>query len=104
MKSPSVPMQRGIVTEAAILQAGVELARGGLHQLKGRTLGKKLRIAHTLINYHFGGMAEFKAKVIATAIQVNDTKVIARLVMDDHPSVKHLTRDQRRQYLAAIGR
>lgn len=84
-------MKRGDDTREAILQAGLDMARaGGLAFVTARGVAAAVGRAHTGIRYYFPGEGALREAVARAAIERDDVRIIARLILDGHHSVAKL--------------
>lgn len=96
-------MKRGDETKRAILNAGLALARdGGLPAVTLRAVGEAIGRAHTGVAYYFGDQDGLRSAVADYAISIRDARIIARLILDKHPSCATMTRHERLSYLSAV--
>lgn len=94
-------MKRGDDTRERILDKALELARsGGMAAVSARAVSEAIGRAHTGIRYYFPGEGALRKAVIETAIERNDAVIIARLILDRHPSVDRFSRDERARFLS----
>lgn len=89
----------GDATKARIINAGIALARDGLHHATGRRIARVAYVDHSAIHYHFGDNAALLNAVAVEAIRRGDAIVIARLILDRHQSVDQMTVQDRQSWL-----
>lgn len=91
-------------TRELILCAGLDMAReGGLASVSARAVATAIGRAHTGIRYWFPGEGALRAAVAVAALERRDVRVVARLILDRHPSVAGLTAGDRARYLIEAG-
>jgi DNA-binding transcriptional regulator YbjK len=92
-----------VTTKNDILKAAIRVVRkGGMGAIRTRAVADEANVDHASIFYHFETLDHLRACVITKAIKDNDKRIIARLILDKHACIKHLTADQRAAYLAAL--
>lgn len=79
--------ERGDKTRAAIVEAGLVLAADGLQHVTGRAVARRCGITHPNVRYYFASPQALLDAVAGLAVERGDTKVIARLKLDNHPAV-----------------
>ena len=96
-------MKRGEETRRQILDAALTVARDqGLHAVTLRGVGDDIGRAHGGVSYYFTSQEGLREAVAALAIERRDARIIARLILDRHPSVVTMTRHERLSYLSTL--
>jgi DNA-binding transcriptional regulator YbjK len=94
-------MKRGDLSREQIITAGLKMAGAhGLDAVTGRRVANALNRAHTGVRYYFEAPNSLRQAVISAAIERDDVMVIARLILDQHDAVAHLSREDRTRYLS----
>jgi AcrR family transcriptional regulator len=89
-------------TRQRILDVGLGIARDdGLKAITARAIGSHVHISHTAVLYYFNGIEALRDAVAEHAIENKDARVIARLILDEHPRVTGFTSGERAEWLRA---
>lgn len=89
----------GSNTKSAIMNEALKVARDGLSAVTLRGVAARVGLDHAGIVHHFGNLDEFRQAVAAEAVARDDVKVIARLIMDKHPTIADWPGTKRVKYL-----
>lgn len=68
-----------------------------------RQIAKKCGISHGGILYHFGSIDQLKHEAATLAVQTENSRVIAQLILTRHPSIAEMDEGTRRAHLIAAG-
>ena len=77
-------------TRAAILAAGLGLARSGLHMVTARRVAPLAGLHASNVIYYFKGNEALLDAVAAEAVVRGDVQIMARLIIEKHPAVASL--------------
>lgn len=95
-------MTKAEATRSAILAAGVQCARDGLHTVTARRVAALAGVHHSNVTYYFKGNAALLDAVAAEAVARGDVLVIARLIIDRHPAVRDMPGVERDRCMLAV--
>ena len=88
--------------KAAIIQAGIDLwHEGGEASVTARGIGKRVKLSHAGVLFHFDAIADLKQQVKRAGVERGDKQIIQALLVTRDPVVAHFTDDQRRAWMAA---
>jgi AcrR family transcriptional regulator len=86
-----------------ILAAAVKLAASkGLARLTRKMVARNIRVADSLVSYHFKGMDGLKKAVITQAIKTENLPIIAAAVVMRHPAVAQVAQELKERALASL--
>lgn len=89
-------------TRAAILAAGMTLARSGLHMVTARRVAPLAGVHASNVGYYFKGNCALLDTVAAEAVARNDVLIMARLIIEKHPAVASLPGVERDRVMLAV--
>jgi AcrR family transcriptional regulator len=99
-----MPAHREGDTKWAILNAALMIARDGLNCVTLRGVARRVGIDHRTVVHHFGALDQLRQTVAAEGLARGDGRVIARLILDKHPTVRDMPGvDRDRWLLGAAG-
>lgn len=94
------PSERGGDTKLKILKKGLKMWEKDPASVNAHAISKQLGIVHGTVLYHFPyGVRDAVAEY---AIQVENTRVIAQLIVENHRLIKDLAPCERSAYLAGV--
>jgi len=90
-------MKRGEQTKKKILEMGLKMWLENPNSVNSHAISKRIGMTHASIIYHYpygvrNAVAEY-------ALEVENVKVIAQLIAEDHPCVQKLSPSERMSYL-----
>lgn len=90
----------GKVTRLKILKKGLKMWEKDPMSVNAHKISQELDIVHGTVLYHFPyGVRDAIAEY---AVEVQNKRVIAHLIIESHPAVKKLAPCERAAYLAAV--
>lgn len=93
-------MSKSEATRAAILSAGVHLAKTGLHLVTARRAAILADCHHSNVGYYFKTNDAFLNAVAHQAVADGEALVIGRLILERHAVVSSMARGERLRWLA----
>ena len=91
--------ERGDRTKSKILAAGLEMWLENPNSVSANGIGNRIGMKHASILYHFP--YGVKDAVAEHAVNVGNSRVIAQLIVSEHPAVKNLSASDRMKHLKA---
>lgn len=83
-----------------ILKAGLKLWRKDPASVSAREIGRMVGLSHSGVLYYFNG--DLKDQIASYAIATQDVKVIAQLILMNHPAVSKLSKIERFDYIQKL--
>lgn len=74
-------------TRQRLLDAGLNLARTGLHNVTPTKVAEKSGLSRQCVYMHFKCAEDLSDTVAAHAVKIGDERVKLRLRLDEHPAV-----------------
>lgn len=87
--------------KAKILNVGIELWPNVTARAIARTIEPNM--SHTAILYHFGSAELLALDIARYAVATGNSKIIAQLIVNQHPAVAHMAPATRRKHMQAMG-
>lgn len=93
-------MKKGDLTKLQILEIGVKLwpnisMRKIAHSMKPKPK------THTAVSYHFKSHAKLLKAIVEHAIETDNSRVIAHLIITNHVAVKGMSERERARHMKA---
>lgn len=94
------PSERGDATKLRILKKGLKMWEKDPQSVNAHAISQQLGMTHGTVAYHFPyGVRDAVAEY---ALQVENVRVIAQLIVEDHKTVRNLAPCERAAYLAGV--
>lgn len=94
-------MTKGANTRDRILAVAIEQAgECGLGGLTIERIAVAAGLTHPALYKYFRGIVDLRREVAKQAIAIDNSRVIARLILDSDPSVDAMSQRERRHHLA----
>ena len=84
-----------------IVKKALELWTDDPKNMTLRKVAQALNMTHPNVIYHFGSFDELYNVVAAKAVQNGNSKIINRLILDEHKSVAHFTPEDKQKHFSS---
>lgn len=100
MKKTRKPSKRGDDTRQKILETGLQMWEENSYSVNAYAIARRLGMVHGTVMYHFPyGIREAVAEY---ALEVKNSRVIAQLIVESHPSIRDMSPTERTRYLSRV--